>query len=767
MKLKKSMNHNHCGFFMLRTPLLPYNRLDDLLALYAIFENDLKSIGEINEYSGRRNGLARCLLDLAKEPVIKEALWVASPGLVERFDSYSLAQRASFNEGMVVTLYKYLVRMASRCTPFGLFASCSYGKISGLNQLESSAPTAIGRATRLDMEYIFRLVSAINGERALRIALAYRANTSIYRIGDKLRYVETQEVSKGQGIKYKLSAVDVTDYLIATLEYAATPILPTTLAEYLTKFESGVALEEAFDYVHELIDNQLLVPEMTPAVTGGSSLHRIIDALKNAPAASEVLGMLEHIDKSIADIDSFGLGVDIDRYKSVITELQRLPAKVEEQHLFQVDVHTKLDIFISERLVADVLIGVDLLAKISRPLANDPLGDFKRQFSERYEEQEIPLCEALDDDAGIGFGGSANNAHLMEPLLHGIDFLNADNGRRTASLDHFDAILAGRIQELTHDQCEELELDSDLIRQLGIGKRKPLPDAVAAFVSLLGRGLGGQQPRFFLQSVEGPGGANLMGRFCHLDSDLEAAVMSCLAAEDQLKPDAVCAEIAHMPEGRIGNVLRRPVLRHHEIVYLCESPLPTQSRIGVQDLLISVKRGQVILRSRRIGKQVIPRLTSAHNFWRSDNLTIYQFLCLVQQQGINNALFWSWGALDIFNFLPRVSYKHMILFPASWKLQVHDLKAMAAEKGVVQYKVVQKIRQRLRLPEKIIIKEGDNSILFSLVCPLSVEIFCSHLARYKKDVRVFEFLPEKFGTPVKIDGGSHCNEVIIPLVRSR
>src|SRR5437660_5118684 len=109
-------------------------------------------------------------------------------------------------------------------------------------------------------------------------------------------------------------------------------------------------------------------------------------------------------------------------------------------------------------------------------------------------------------------------------------------------------------------------------------------------------------------------------------------VQEHLRAEEQLKKDrnAVFAEVAHLPEGRIGNVLFRPILRHYEIPYLGSSRLPQERQIQVSDLMVSVQGERVVLRSRRLGCEVIPRLTSAHGYAHNRNLKLYKFLCLLQ-----------------------------------------------------------------------------------------------------------------------------------------
>ena len=65
---------------------------------------------------------------------------------------------------------------------------------------------------------------------------------------------------------------------------------------------------------------------------------------------------------------------------------------------------------------------------------------------------------------------------------------------------------------------------------------------------------------------------SLRAKRCQIDGkilapvlpELEPHVRDLLRQEETLDPESIYAEVAHVPEGRIGNVMSRPVLRGHE-----------------------------------------------------------------------------------------------------------------------------------------------------------------------------------------------------------
>src|SRR5206468_5057974 len=185
----------------------------------------------------------------------------------------------------------------------------------------------------------------------------------------------------------------------------------------------------------------------------------------------------------------------------------------------------------------------------------------------------------------------------------------------------------------------------------------PLPDAFCVTATLCAGSTDALREgdfKILLKFASGPTGARLMARFCHADATLRSRVETHLRAEEVCDPEAVFAEIVHLPEGRLGNVLCRPVLRDYEIPYLGRSGAPPERQIPVSDLMVRVEAGRIVLRSRRLGRRVIPRLTTAHSYDRRC-LGLYRFLCSIQNQGVAAGLIWSWGVLERAQFLPRVT----------------------------------------------------------------------------------------------------------------
>ena len=406
-----------------------------------------------------------------------------------------------------------------------------------------------------------------------------------------------------------------------------------------------------------------------------------------------------------------------------------------------------------------------ILQRLAHPrYQTGALETFKERFVNRYEGAEVPLVDVLDEELGIGFASSAESGG--EPLLQGLDQppLRAE----PASWHPHHAVLLRLLFEaLARGEPEVALQAADLDALAATEPLDPLPDALevtarlaAASSEAVDRG----EFRVWLQSASGPSGARLLGRFCHADPVLHRQVVDHLRSEEAHRPDAVFAEIVHLPEGRLGNILSRPVLRAYEIPFLGQSGAACDRHIPVTDLRVSVQAGRVVLRSARLDREVIPRLTTAHNFTLR-SLGLYRFLCALQQQGVIPGLAWSWGPLDSAPALPRVVSGRVVLARACWNLTRSEIKALADADPTHQFAAVQRWRERRRLPRYVALADSDNELVVDLDNVLSIDAFV-HLVKGRDGARLEELFPPPDEQCVQGPEGRFVHELIVPFVKS-
>ena len=145
-----------------------------------------------------------------------------------------------------------------------------------------------------------------------------------------------------------------------------------------------------------------------------------------------------------------------------------------------------------------------------------------------------------------------------------------------------------------------------------------------------------------------------------------------------------------------------------------------------------------------MGKEIIPRLSNAHNF-SFDALPVYQFLCDLQTQDLRGGVGFNWGALSSeYVFLPRVRYKNIILSEAVWNIKKKDIQHILETKNDEEMlSKVEQWKNKFDLPDSVLLVDGDNELLLNLNNLLCLKTLLSLVKkRTRFQLKEFLFKPE-------------------------
>ena len=256
--------------------------------------------------------------------------------------------------------------------------------------------------------------------------LYYYPNSSIYTIGNEIRYVEYS--SQNGRRTYQISAVasseeiaDIISVCQGGLSYAG------VIAQLV---DQKIAKVDAELFVDELIQAQLLVSELEPTVTGEDLMHRIKRVLERnqRECPEEPIGLLiellTDLDDQLQALDQ-GQKHNLPIYEAIAEQVNQLSIPFATTELFQVNVfrasaHSTLD----EQWQQEIKRAMEVLTYLSPSTKNQSLEEFKRQFYNRYEEAEMPLLPVLDTETGIGYGSTGKGS--SSSLIEGLTQINAD-----------------------------------------------------------------------------------------------------------------------------------------------------------------------------------------------------------------------------------------------------------------------------------------------------------------------------------------------------
>jgi lantibiotic biosynthesis protein len=682
-----------------------------------------------------------------------EAIYVASPVLYREAIKYKEGQVVDQKgiKKIKTSLVKYYQRMCSRCTPFGLFSGCTTlpwnNKVN--NEKENTLTTK--RHTRLDMHYLCALAQKIAKEKVIEERILFYPNSSYYVIGDEIRYIEYQY--KDGKRKHQISAVEYSEELLSLLLEAKSGKTIASLKQILQQHNIENDFMDSF--MQELIDSQLLVNELEPAITGEEFTFQIIAVLQkintdNNEIIINYITTLQQVNDHIKIIDA-KKGNTIDAYNNITTLLLKNDIVFEENKLFQTDLFFSIpNTNVSSSYQETIMDVLQLFTKMYSHTQNNNLINFINRFTERYDAQEIPLLQVLDAESGIGYIQGQHKS--ITPLIDDIQIFNKQT-ENSIRINETEGWLLKKLIEANASNSYSIEIKEEEMENF-----KETEDMLPASLSCMFRIINDQQ--IIIEGFSGSSAANLLGRFTHGNAEIHSIVDTITTKEAKVNDSIIFAEIIHLPESRIGNILLRENSRDYEIPFLAKSSLPHQNQITLDDLYISIQNGKIILRSKRLNKIIVPRLSSAHNY-SYNALPVYQFLCDIQNQDIQLGLSFYWGSIaSYFNFLPRVTFKNAILQEATWHIHKVEI-----ESFIKNINVFYKFIESKKIPSFFVLVDGDNELLVNTKSSTSVDAFIETIKK-RNSIVIKEIIIPTTKLFTNENKEFYCNQFIAPLIKT-
>lgn len=710
-----------------------------------------------------RQQLTDRLRVILADDIVSQAIYIASSSMAKTMATWMVQPGYERGRKAIPTLASYLLRMTTRPTPFGLFAGSSTLLIASTTDLRLCPCEQYRSHTRLDMGFLSKLCADLGNDVSIRNKLVYQPNPGLYMIAGHWRLAERRIEQNGEGHSYHLVSFDADMPLRTILERAADGACLTELTEALCRNYADVGPDEAQAFVDELIDSQILLSQLEPPVTGPDALKDLIATLQQIAVRDDFLQALEYVANELKNIDKTSLGIPAARYDAIVDRLRELPEPPKSRHMFQVDLYkTTIQGSVGAAVIKTVREGILLLRQLCPPVQDQELQTFIEDFVDRFQDREVPLMHALDEESGIGFGKVPAEQSHTSPLLEGLNL--SPIGEALMLWGERDSYLLRMLGDALQAGKTVIHLDEADYQKLKATQLPELPDALSAEITLLAdspESINHGDFKILWHGTAGPSGALLLGRFCHGDARLFDWVKQHLAREEAHRPDAVFAEIVHLPQDRVGNVICRPHLRPYEISYFGRSGLEADRQIPVGDLVVRIVNGRIVLRSKRLGREVIPRLTTAHNVPRAE-LGVYRFLCTLATQEVAYRLSWDWGPLDSASFLPRIEAGRLILARARWRLDDSQLASLSRARGGSLLASVHKLRESLKLPRWVLLTQRDLHLPLDLDNIICVELL-ANAARGKTELDLTEMYPAPEDCCVTGPEGRYAHELVIPF----
>ncbi len=690
------------------------------------------------------------LLGVFDNPDLLIAIKLAAPAFYDELLKLKNGQitKVKKRQHLLRTLYKYMWRNSHRSTPFGLFAGCSVAQWNSKNQL--IIQEKVEQKIRVNIHFLHLLAKKIETFRAIREQLTYRLNSSLYQKQQKGIYIQYHE--QGHQLLPALNAVDLDEFLAHVFQFLESPRSFKKIINTLIQFDASITTTEATAYLHQLIDAQIIISKLSPAVSDENYLTTLQQLITAQTQPSEPLAaiglMLEELGNKVQAFKqnrATSLEVPI-----TVKTLEKLGVQWDKRQIFVIDVFfgNEKPIALQKKHQKEILQALQALATLFPQKTNTKLADFIDQFHHKYGGQEVPLLEAMDPQRGLGFPVKKHpitrqstqkqefsliNQRLLKWGIAAqqnkrtiIDLAKEDLGALVNLSNNFPTVF---LTKFSLHQKNETEVDLFL-------------KVPAAFPAQL-----------------------LMSRFT-LNQPVIKAIAKELAQFEQSQYEAhtILAEVVHLPAFDTRSLMQRSSFHQYEIPYLANSNLPEAQQVPLSDLMVSVDiwQNKLILRSKKWNKRVLPRQSTAFNFRKSQH-PIFLFLCQLQYQQNSGGLQFDWGALERrLDFLPRVCYKNIILSKARWRLnKLAITELLALKEG--DWKVWQK---KWRLPTKFELLTPEAAFYINLADVYSRTILLDFV-KNKENIFLQEYLYAANTSPLKNEQGATYAQEWIAFVQNR
>ena len=683
------------------------------------------------------------LFKLWENPLVREGVFLASKPLyfeivrfLEKEQQVNPNKEQSKNaESLLQSLYKYIARMSNRSTPFGIF--------SGVTALEWGAETDI-----ILNDHFKRQIAP---DAVLNLQLAklnqeqnpdaqYKINNTVYRQGQEYRFI-SYHVADGERF-YQLSALkhsDVLEYLIEDMrDYALNRTQITVL--------SGYDEQEFLPFLTQLIDIQFLKYAHQPGI--GLEFPDFIQQPESAESnLKPLVQKFESINQKPSPLTDFVAAYQ-DLEKDVNELLGFTPANT-----FHVTRFNALDqSILSTALQNKLEKAIKLLNNLNHDEPNPRVERFKKDFSDKYGEQSVPLLSLFDTDIGLAYGKWHEKSTFFTEGLEGVSFGRDESGTFNAA----DLKLLKVVTDAFYNRTYNYIIPDHFAEEKSM---ELLPHTMSATFQVFEDGT------ISLEQVAGTGSIGLLARFASGSKAINGLTLAITREEALSNPEAIYAEIIHLPEERSMNIMAHPQFWPYEIQYIDHAT--GKHVIRLDDLEVLLRGNTFRLYSRKYQKEVIPRLSSAYNYSRSQH-PIYTFLCDIQHQKSNNGLVFKWGELVQGQvFFPRVTTTAgVIIHRATWKFTPASLQELQqAGKSFDQFKVLlNTFRVHWMLPKCFFIVKGDNELLIDCENDISLQVLFKDINKKPAELTLKECLHREYATVVKDKAGkSYAHQFVAPF----
>jgi len=717
--------------------------------------------------------LGGLLLDLVKDPVVREAIEVSSASLaatLARVEQGAQVPGPKLRRA-ALAVTRYVLRMTGRPTPFGLLAGVEKARLGG------EAAVRVGSAHRAyarpDAGWLDEVVGRLHHDSAARDALLVVTNNLCVVRGDRLvlPYVRMGRGAASAPVPHELT-VGYNPVVRVAVEAARRPLTFAELDRAVRERFPEARAPDVGRLLTGLIDREVLLTDVAARQDLPNQLGYVNARL--AGTTSATAAGLRRVEALLAEYAAEAPGAGRNAWRAAVTAMREVHSDAtgtqrrDTRPPVHVDLRVDATIQLPETVIDEVTRAAGVLWRLAPREGQHPhLTEYHRAFLDRYgTDRPVPVRELLDPQLGLG-APARYRVPSSDRSVGPAPAVPYPAPRDEALGDALGDVLASA-------PGAELVLDEGLLRRLapeGAGDALR-PGSLDLCVQPLARSVAAlAEGDFRLLVTNGSHSAGAMaGRFAHIvgaERGLAALHAEPGEAEDSGGPGGetpLPVQLFFQPrDARSHNVARVPRLAAHAVAVGC-FPDPgddPEHGVGLEDLAVGATGDRLFLLRASTGREVLVLRPSMLNL-TTEAPNAARFLAGIGTSGLRLWAPWQWSRLDALPYLPRVRYGRTVLSLARWRLppELRD-PGLAGQDWL---RALERWRERCAVPDALRVSVLDQHLDLDLTAPLHREVLRTQLVG--RSVPWVQESPLADPSGLGWSGG-YVTEVVVPLLPTR
>ncbi|MGG6448284.1 lantibiotic dehydratase [Pseudobacillus badius] len=666
-------------FFMLRAPLLPsyhYSKLNE-------------------------KNLREELCQFIDNDYFREAVILASPSLYDSLEYLHRNPEDRKEKQLVSSVYRYINRMSTRPTPFGLFAGVTVGELSSNTDIRLGDLFEHKKRSRPDMEWLLKLIFKIELDQEMIDELKVKKNSMVTKVGTRIKIPYAVRHKNNQEI-----SINCTEPVDIILDISKDWIKFKDIVEILHTRYPEVPKQKLKEFTMELIKQEVVLTELRPPLQIPNPFDYLVNKLEELPEEYKYLEKLKEIKELINEYDRYPVGKGIGIFKELRKKMNSL---VKTDKVLQVDtlLHTQKN-SLNKEVGEEFALAAECLWSLSSPPTRPytHIQAYHKVFVENYGTYtEVPILELLSEELGLGIPEGykdhelAPSRYITTPIqqkLFSIIIQGIKNNEEVIYLKD-DLIEEAKKQKRVEDAPDSYELYGEI--NVDTSNSVDNGDFEIILSPMLGSREAGQTFGRFMDMI----GPDILEKFKNTHRELQK----------RKENSSVLVEASYLSASlRTNNLTLGEKYRDYELT-LGSNSLNTDKKIDITDIYVVATSTHLYFKSKKLNKEVI--FTGGNMLNYQNSPSIYKFMREVSESRITH-----WNPLDK-NFLidlpyiPRIKYRKTVLSPARWKFSKQIAESeFLSDSDAKWIESFQEWRSKWKIPRYVFMTFADNRLLLDL-----------------------------------------------------